>query len=796
MEQFSHDLTLALEETSRTTSSKVRWGVRRRTRSTGNLPCAPQPTEDSSSSPTDPPVCNVVMNQADSPCLSGSNNLIQSDSDDRHSVAFAFKLRQTPLGGNFESDSLNENFSPARPNMRRKRKYKRMAVEYETTPSTPHISGSGSAIFPVAGTVKKRVFKHSACPESFRSTMFICGKRKRGQRDRGGFDYDFCKQHSSSVPRQREFFGPKVSSYSEYKSRNRAASFSASMMKCERILPLNKTVVSKIERISADRDRERLALLEASRPGGTLTPSMPVAVPGAGEFNFSIPLQQRRPGETLGAGLPTVPMALGGSSTVIGSLLGGQTTGGAHLENAGVQHQFGQVGGNRSNIVNTAMNQSTTTVAPGTVPTFAEGRINPLQQLAAAASLTTIARSTTNTASGASLGAVSFAHQSPPDILKPSLAMQPFGRSVLDSRLQFHPALRPMMAFATASPDPIVPVPSKVGGGYPKEKHRHRKSKYIRKKQMLMMSGPEGQGQLMDCSGQVNDFLSSSSLSSSDSEAVLANETDHEGDDELTDWPGNEAMITFASKHDFRKAYHGNRSSVGTSSSTPARPVLPQISGQDDQDLPDDDTLMSADELLPTTTTLASPSLAAAVPLGVDVMTLGDQALHETAVTGGVHNLFSVLDPSLPIAIGAEVSGISPSPFLVNNVGPGVPLANEIREIRAGCRRIRDERPGFSIISSVNELLSRFLQDDQQRELTLHDVNEAEHDKLQDLCKLYSLNAQQIGDSGGVVVLSKTSNTMQSVRIDQSNLPKRLGDFKRRCYGTADALQFHDGAAS
>ncbi|KFB45340.1 AGAP001500-PA-like protein [Anopheles sinensis] len=766
MEQFSHDLTLALEETSRTTSSKVRWGVRRRTRSTGNLPCAPQPTEDSSSSPTDPPVHNVVMNQADSPCLSGSNNLIQSDSDDRHSVAFAFKLRQTPLGGNFESDSLNENFSPARPNMRRKRKYKRMAVEYETTPSTPHISGSGSAIFPVAGTVKKRVFKHSACPDSFRSTMFFCGKRKRGQRDRGGLDYDFCKQHSSSVPRQREFFGPKVASYSEYKSRNRAASFSASMMKCERILPLNKTVVSKIERISADRDRERLALLEASRTGGPI-PSLPVAVPGAGEFNFSIPLQLR-PGETPGSALPSGSMSLGGGSTVVGPL------------------------GIRGHITNIALNQPMASATPGAVPPLPEGRINPLQQLAAsAASMVTIGRP----AQGG-LGptpAIPMARQTPSDLLKP-LVMQPFGRGAgLDGQLPFHPALRPLMALATTSAEPI---PSKAaGGGYPKEKHRHRKSKYIRKKQMLMMSGPEGQGQMMDCGGQVNDFLSSSSLSSSDSEAVLANETDHEGDDELTDWPGNEAMITFASKHDFRKAYHGTRSTVGaTSSSTIGRPVLPLISGQDDQDLPDDDTLMSSDELLPTNTSTApAPPMAGGVPMGVS--TLNQRPLHEASAMAGDHSIFNTLDPNLSIA--SEVPVVPHSvPFLVNTVGPGMPLANEIREIRAGCRRIREERPGFSIISSVNELLSRFLQDDQQRELTLHDVDEAEHDKLQDLCRLYSLNAQQIGDSGGVLVLSKTSNTMQSVRIDQSNLPKRLGDFKRRCYGTADTLQFHDGTAS
>lgn len=35
-DQFSHDLTLALEETSRG-GAENRWGLRRRTRSTGNL---------------------------------------------------------------------------------------------------------------------------------------------------------------------------------------------------------------------------------------------------------------------------------------------------------------------------------------------------------------------------------------------------------------------------------------------------------------------------------------------------------------------------------------------------------------------------------------------------------------------------------------------------------------------------------------------------------------------------------------------------------------------------------------
>ncbi|XP_052901925.1 uncharacterized protein LOC128309547 [Anopheles moucheti] len=770
MEQFSHDLTLALEETSRTNSSKVRWGVRRRTRSTGNLPCAPQPTEDSSSSPTDPPACNMVMNQADSPYLSGSNNIVQSDSDDRHSVAFTFKLRQTPLSGNFESDSLNENFSPARPNMRRKRKYKRMAVEYETTPSTPHIGVN--PLFPVAGTVKKRVFKHSACPDSFRSTMLFCGKRKRSQRDRGGLDYDFCKQHSSSVPRQREFFGPKGSSYSEYKSRNRAASFSASMMKCERILPLNKTVVSKIERISADRDRERSALLEASRSTAAAcsTPSAPVPVPTGGEFNFSIPLQQQQLLPVGNLPQPSVVMPLEGG--VILPLLGSH----GHDDRKTPHHPIVAVGTN--NAVGVPLSQPSMGGIPPLALNTATNSLNALQQLVVPPVVSTVTAPLMEPLGTTQTGPLHQVESKP-------LLGHPFGERIVENCIKFQPSFSEIASLPPTVATVIEPMKAAVNAktktSYPKEKHRHRKSKYIRKKQMLMMAGPEGQGQLMDCGGQVNDFLSSSSLSSSDSEAVLANETDHEGDDELTDWPGNEAMITFASKHDFRKAYHGNRppGAIGTSSAI-GRPILPHVNQQTEHDLPDDDTLMSADELL----------ISANVPSGM----VGEIAMQP--VSSSVAGIgLNTLDTNLAIPIGTDLSTMS-SPFLVNNIAPGLPLANEIREIRAGCRRIREERPGFSIISSVNELLSRFLQDDQQRELTLHDVDKAEHDKLQDLCKLYSLNAQQLSENGSVVMLSKTSNTMQSVRIDQSNLPKRLGDFKRRCYGNAEALQFHDSATS
>lgn len=66
--------------------------------------CAPQPTEDSSSSPAEGP--NEPNNCPE--------NSILSDSDDRQNFTLALKAKQSCLFGNFESDSLNENFSPTR----------------------------------------------------------------------------------------------------------------------------------------------------------------------------------------------------------------------------------------------------------------------------------------------------------------------------------------------------------------------------------------------------------------------------------------------------------------------------------------------------------------------------------------------------------------------------------------------------------------------------------------------------------------------------------------------------------
>lgn len=93
------------------------------------------------------------------------------------------------------------------------------------------------------------MLKHNQ--ENLRGNLFF-GKRKR-PRERYA-DYEGFK-HSSSVPRQRGFLSHKDGglSYTEYKSRNRASSMSASKKpSMEKILPLNKNILLKIEKISKE----------------------------------------------------------------------------------------------------------------------------------------------------------------------------------------------------------------------------------------------------------------------------------------------------------------------------------------------------------------------------------------------------------------------------------------------------------------------------------------------------------------------------------------------------------------
>lgn len=76
------------------------------------------------------------------------------------------------------------------------------------------------------------------------------------------------------------------------------------------------------------------------------------------------------------------------------------------------------------------------------------------------------------------------------------------------------------------------------------------------------------------------------------------------------------------------------------------------------------------------------------------------------------------------------------------------------REIRAGCRRLGDERPGFSISTGANERVAKFLQDTTKSELRLLG---GEREKLGQLAALYSLDLWF--ESPTSSLLRKTSKT-------------------------------------
>lgn len=554
------------------------------------LACPPQPTEDSSSSPTDPPNDNNNNEGA-----AGHSNSIQSDSDDRHS--FAFKLRQQPmpLSGNFESDSLNENFSPSRPNIRRKRKFKRMAVEYETTPSTPHTATH--PIFPISGTVKKRVLKHT-CQENFRANLFFCGKRKRPHRERYT-DYESHK-HSSSVPRQRSNFLAQKDgglSYLEYKSRNRASSMSTTKP-MEKIMPLNKSIVSKIEKIAQETQNHRINFKFTTLPSF-----------GCEQVDSSVPV--------------------------------------VHF-----QSQISYAMKPQMTIDDTTTNMLTSLTAATSTATIVDENKAMLQKMAQK--------------SGSFESALPKSDQQHKKKVK-----------------NYHGGL------------------AMITGG--KSKHSRRRELQLHKMQLQF-----DDQHFMDC-GNLNDFLSSSSLSSSDSEAEQTNESDHEGDDELTDWPANEVMINFASKNEFKRA---NKVRLGSK--------LPQIKQQDDI-IQDDDTLMSADEnggteeefqatpQPPNTLDLGfkyapelpSNKIQSSNPINIinSILPDGCGGSNTSVVVGdGGYGSCYTASYNCKQPIESEMSGETSNHFLSSPNTFG-----EVREIRAGCRRIREERPGFSIITSFNE---------------------------------------------------------------------------------------------
>lgn len=597
-------------------------------------------------------------------------------------------------------------FDNCRPNTRRKRKFKRMAVEYETTPSTPGTSNA-TTMFPILNnSVKKRVIKHTS-QENFRANLFFCGKRKRSHRDRY-HDYEHYRLHSSSVPRQRDFFTPK-NSYLEYKNRNRA-SYSK---QCERILPLNKTIISKIEKISQD---------SSSKGGGSdgLSSAVDINRPIVGfPFDSTCLSERNNATESSKIQIPSRVFKLQADDYKCGALA--STTATAPLDTSQLKAGISDIGSSQLKLA-TKSGSFESTFGATTVPPPSSS--------------------------------IDIAKVLPPKLCSAG------GK---DGSRRHHTHLH----------------------------HKLKQSKRLQMKMQLQFDDPNG----MDC-GNLNDFLSSSSLSSSDSEAAETNESDREGDDELTDWPGNEAMVNFASKNDFKRA-KPLRSNANIIKST-----LPQIKGVNDESMvQDDDTLMSADDLpispnaasatvytgtasvvpLPgltssTSTMVSSSSVAAQIPPGtLHLPVKFAPAMQAPSVPNDVllpptsRLLSTTNSTSMPIDIApnifhnssggaiveSEMSGETSNHFLSS---PSI----EVREIRAGCRRIRDERPGFTIFSSVNEHLSRwvnsnetrkqkpnliwcenrFLQDSRQPQLVLPYTDTEENGKLIDLAKLYSLNIQ------------------------------------------------------
>lgn len=102
------------------------------------------------------------------------------------------------------------------------------------------------------------------------------------------------------------------------------------------------------------------------------------------------------------------------------------------------------------------------------------------------------------------------------------------------------------------------------------------------------------------------------------------------------------------------------------------------------------------------------------------------------------------------------------------------------REIRGGRRRLRSERPGFTVLTSANEKLSKFLQDCDQVTLKLHPMDREEREQLTYLVNLYSLNmrVEMTGNGQSCPVISKTSNTPQAVKIEQVTM--NINDYKKR----------------
>ncbi|XP_021184339.3 uncharacterized protein LOC110372120 isoform X1 [Helicoverpa armigera] len=655
MERLSHDLNLALEESNCGRQERRKLGLRRRTRSAGNLPAAVTVSlveDGSSSSPPQAPLITQPLSDSDDPHLSLHKSSLKS----RHYCQI----------GNFESDSFNENFSPTRPaNARRKRKYKKMPVEYTDGKRTPPIEilsvTTEPNALPATIILQSQVLspaihvnKHKTItkPDSCFFRNAFCGKRKWSHRDKG----DVCEM------RERSFSGG-CSSKSAYFSKNdfKSRKYDTDLPKKEPVLQPGKIV------------------LKSQNAEGTKStvPTNTPSLPGSSSFNFVYKNTSKN-------GTPTLSKLTGYKITT-------------------------------------------------DLPPF----FNP----------------TTST-----------------------------GKNSFDGKY-------------------------------------HRKFKMLNKTHPPSLRNPllfDDSNSGMDCAGN-----ESSSLSSSDSDGVVTNDSDREGDDELTDWPGIEELKVFNKSLTFKSSKSVNNNSPKSASNMPPPKRLKKEkllvksgwascknrfkkkrakvdSGNDDDammsdsktvvDLEDEAVSKDSRDILQPHSSFSSFS---------DIKNAGvsgqnanesffqsfqafqeksgkqDESFNQTPRTN-----FSLQKTSSSDLNLSEKSPQSDHYYSEHSMGNAV--VTEVREIRAGCRRIRDERPGFLILSAANEQLSKFLQDSCQTELKLPSLNDPEEkEKLESLAKLYSLELQV---EMGRPVLRKTSNTMQAIRVEHSyhNFPS---DHKRRCYG-------------
>ncbi|XP_034833057.1 uncharacterized protein [Maniola hyperantus] len=315
----------------------------------------------------------------------------------------------------------------------------------------------------------------------------------------------------------------------------------------------------------------------------------------------------------------------------------------------------------------------------------------------------------------------------------------------------------------------------------------------------------------MDCTGN-----ESSSLSSSDSDGVVTNDSDREGDDELTDWPGIEELKVFNKSLTFKSSKSLNNNCTKSASNMPPpkkfkkekslvksgwancknrfKKKRPKVdSGNEDDAMMSDsktvvdveDEILKEKEILPHSSFSTFSDIINASASGQNAdesfyqsfqafQEKSDKEFGQTPRTNFTLQKTSSSDLNL-----SEKSPQSDHYYSEHSMGnTGV---SEVREIRAGCRRIREERPGFLILSAANEQLSKFLQDSCQTELKLSSFQDPmEKEKLESLAKLYSLELQV---EMGRPILRKTSNTTQAIRVENYSSRNFPSDHKRRCYG-------------